>query len=221
MVDYNNFAKTFSKSRKNMKWEEIDYFLDNYLIPLFVKGGLGGILDIWCWSWRLLEQFSTNFDIEKIDYLGIDLSSEMLKSAKNNFPKKEFLELNMLNIDEVNKKFNNIFFIASFHHLNTIEDREEVLKKAYNLLEKWGKIYMTNWALNSEINDKKYKNAVIEKSENKFGSTDYNIVFWENDRYYHCFDLTELKYLAEKNNFKIIENRLFDNKRNFITILEK
>jgi len=60
----------------------------------------------------------------------------MLKFAKNNFPKKEFLELNMLNIDEVNKKFNNIFFIASFHHLNTIEDREEVLKKAYNLLEK-------------------------------------------------------------------------------------
>jgi hypothetical protein len=28
MVDYNNFAKTFSASRKNMKWEEIDYFLD-------------------------------------------------------------------------------------------------------------------------------------------------------------------------------------------------
>jgi hypothetical protein len=30
MVDYNNFAKTFSSSRKNMKWEEIDYFLENY-----------------------------------------------------------------------------------------------------------------------------------------------------------------------------------------------
>jgi hypothetical protein len=26
-VDYNNFAKTFSNSRKNMKWEEIDYFV--------------------------------------------------------------------------------------------------------------------------------------------------------------------------------------------------
>jgi len=35
---------------------------------------------------------------------------------------------------------------------------------------------MTNRALNSEINYKKYKNAVIEKSENKFGSIDYNIV---------------------------------------------
>jgi hypothetical protein len=29
MVDYNNFAKIFSNSRKNMKWEEIDYFLEN------------------------------------------------------------------------------------------------------------------------------------------------------------------------------------------------
>jgi len=28
LVDYNNFAKTFSQSRKNMKWEEIEYFLE-------------------------------------------------------------------------------------------------------------------------------------------------------------------------------------------------
>ena len=216
MVDYNNFAKTFSKSRKNMKWEEIDYFLKKINKEEKLK-----ILDIWCGSWRLLEQFSNNCDIEKIDYLGLDLSSEMLKSAKNNFPDKEFLELNMLNIDKINKLFNNIFFIASFHHLDNLENREEVLKKAYNLLEKWGKIFMTNWALNSEINNKKYEKAVVKNSENKFWSTDYNIVFWEYDRYYHCFDLEELKYLAEKNNFKIIENRLFDNKRNFITILEK
>jgi hypothetical protein len=79
---------------------------------------------------------------------------------------------------------------------------------------------MTNWALNSEINNKKYKDAVIKESKNTFWSTDYNIVFWENDRYYHCFDLSELEHLAEKTKFKIIENRLFDNQRNFITILE-
>jgi len=60
----------------------------------------------------------------------------MLNSAKNSFPDKEFLELNMLNIDKINKLFNNIFFIASFHHLDNLENREEVLKKAYNLLEK-------------------------------------------------------------------------------------
>jgi hypothetical protein len=47
MVDYNNFAKTFSNSRKNMKWEEIDYFLSKIpnLISLGVKGSLK-VLDV-------------------------------------------------------------------------------------------------------------------------------------------------------------------------------
>jgi len=216
MVDYNNFANKFAKSRKNMKWEEIDYFLEK-----IDKNNDLKILDIWCGSWRLLEQFSQNFNIDKINYLWLDLSSEMLVVAKQNFPNKDFLNFNMLDLDKINNKFNNIFFIASYHHLDNIEDREETLKKAYNLLEKWWRIFMTNWALNSEINNEKYNKELIKNSENKFKSTDYNIVFWENDRYYHCFNLSELEYLATKNNFKIIENRLFDSKRNFITILEK
>jgi hypothetical protein len=32
MVDYNNFAKTFSKSRKNMKWLEMEYFLQKLIL---------------------------------------------------------------------------------------------------------------------------------------------------------------------------------------------
>ena len=216
MVDYNNFANKFAKSRKNMKWEEIDYFLEK-----IDKNNDLKILDIWCGSWRLLEQFSNTMNLENISYTWIDLSSWLLEEARKSFPEQKFLELNMLDLDKIENRFNNIFFIASYHHLDNIEDREETLKKAYNLLEKWWRIFMTNWALNSEINNEKYNKALIKKSENKFKSTDYNIVFWENDRYYHCFDLSELEYLATKNNFKIIENRLFDSKRNFITILEK
>jgi hypothetical protein len=37
-TDYNKFAKTFSKSRKNMKWEELEYF--------FSKFDQGSVLDI-------------------------------------------------------------------------------------------------------------------------------------------------------------------------------
>jgi len=46
-VDYNGFAKTFSQSRKNMKWEEISYFLDiiHPLAPSFKSKGRG-ILDV-------------------------------------------------------------------------------------------------------------------------------------------------------------------------------
>ncbi len=218
MVDYNNFAKSFSHSRKNMKWEEIYYFFDQ----INADSSLLRILDIWCWSGRLLEQFSQKFDISNIQYIWLDLSENMLDCARESFPEKEFLNLNMLELDKIqDKKFNYIFFIASFHHLQSVKEREEVLQKTYNLLENWGRIYMTNWALNSEVNDEKYGKSIIQDSKNKHWSTDYNIVFWENDRYYHCFDLKELEYLAKKFGFKIIENRLFDSQKNFITILEK
>jgi hypothetical protein len=30
--NYDDFAKTFAKSRKNLKWEEIDYLLDTYIV---------------------------------------------------------------------------------------------------------------------------------------------------------------------------------------------
>ncbi len=251
MVDYNNFAKEFAKSRKNMKWEEIDYFLESPHLTSPQGRGIS-ILDIWCWSWRLLEQFLSSplapLLRGKGNYTWIDLSSWLLEEAKNSFPEKEFLELNMLNIDKIPKLspflkgstwnvmegegllFNNIFFIASFHHLDNLKDREEVLDKAYNLLEEWWRIYMTNWALNSKINNEKYKNSKLphpnplltrEGIEMNFWSTDYNIVFWKNNRYYHCFDLYELEYLAKNAWFKIIENRLFDTEKNFITILEK
>ena len=231
MLNYDNFAETFAKSRKNMKWQEIDYFLNNYFISSF-KGGLeGDILDIWCGSWRLLEQLLTSPLAPLLKgegkYTWIDLSSWLLKEAKKSFPDKEFLKLNMLDLDspllikEGVRGWSYLFFIPSFHHLDNLEDREEVLKKAYNLLEKWWKIFMTNWALNSKLNKEKYNNSIIENSKNKFWSIDYSIKIWKDTRYYHCFDLSELEYLAKKSWFKIIENRLFDNMRNFITILEK
>jgi hypothetical protein len=41
----------------------------------------------------------------------------------------------MLNLDSIKEQFNSIFFIASFHHLNNLEDRIKVLEKIYNLLK--------------------------------------------------------------------------------------
>jgi hypothetical protein len=114
-----------------------------------------------------------------------------------------------------------MFFYASFHHLQNIDDRITVLSKTYDLLEKWWKVYMTNWALNSELNKKRYSEAEIENSENKYWSVDFNIKIAWNDRYYHCFSLSELEKLSKEIWFKIIENKLFENDRNFITILEK
>jgi len=218
VVDYNKIAKWFSNSRKKMKWEEIDYFISSYLTNFKWKS----FLDIWCWSWRLLEQFSNSFDINKIDYLWLDLSSEMLKNAKDNFPDKEFRNINMTDIDKLEwRKFDYIFFIASFHHLDNISDRINVLKKAKSLLNDNWIIFMTNWALDSDINKEKYSKDIIKNSLNKYWSLDYKIYFWEYPRYYHWFSLDELEYLFDEAWFYIIENRLFGTNKNFISIIKK
>ena len=221
-VDYNNFAKTFSNSRIKMKWEEIDYFL-SFLPsphPSPLKEMDFSILDIWCWNWRflwVLKGKNINFN----NYLWVDLSKWLLEEAKKIYPKNNFLELNMIDLDKINLKFDYIFFIASFHHLDNLSDREEVLKKAYKLLNKNWKIFMTNWALNSELNEKKYSKSIINNSKNKFWSLDYSIKIWEFTRYYHCFSLDELEYLFTETWFNVIENRLFENRRNFISIIQK
>lgn len=217
-VDYDNIAADFSKSRKNMKWEEVNYFISSYLSDFENKD----FLDIGCWSGRLLEQFWDNFDIEKINYLWLDLSALMIDEAKKSYKNKDFLVLDMLSIDQIkDRKFNFIFFIASFHHLQTIEERTQVLEKAKKLLKKDWVIFMTNWYLNSPINDKKYKNDIIENSKNEFWSIDYNIYFWEYARFYHCFSLEELSYLFEKTWFRVVENRAFETNKNFISIIKK
>ncbi|PID86296.1 hypothetical protein CSB08_01390 [Candidatus Gracilibacteria bacterium] len=213
MVDYNNFAKTFSNSRKNMKWEEINYF-----ISLMSLDKPKTVLDVGCGNARLLGCLKSS-KIELIDYLGIDLSSGLLGEAKKAYPKYNFLELDMLDLKKINKKFSDIFFIASFHHLKTIEERLLVLSSLHNLLEKGGRIYMTNWALNSPLNRKKYKSSQINGSENRFGSLDYKIKIGVFSRFYHSFSLEELNYLFSKAGFKVLNNYLFENNKNYVSII--
>ena len=215
MVNYNSFAKTFSNSRKNMKWDEIEYFLDFLKWKKDLK-----ILDVWCWSGRLLwELISNKLDI-KI-YLWIDLSKWLLNEAKKEYTSYNFLELNMLDLNKINKKYDVIFLIATFHHLKNMKERLKVLKNISTLLEKNWKIYMTNWALNSNLNFKKYKDSRIIWSKNDFWNYNYNIKIWKFTRFYHSFDLEELKYLFNKIWFSILENRLYKNDKNFISIFEK
>jgi hypothetical protein len=79
---------------------------------------------------------------------------------------------------------------------------------------------MTNWALNSELNSEKYKNSVIKNSKNEFWSEDYNIKIGEFTRFYHCFSSDELEFLFKETWFEVVENRLFENGRNWVSIIE-
>jgi len=59
------------------------------------------------------------------------------------------------------KKFDVIFFIASFHHLDSFEKRKKVLSETKKLLKEDGIIFMTNWNLQGSFNREKYKKSEI------------------------------------------------------------
>ena len=150
MTNYDAFAKTFAKSRKNLKWEEIEYFREKYLQNIENKN----ILDIWCWSWRLLEHLPNN---SNFFYTWVDNSCEMTLEAKKSHPDKEFIVWEMNNF-KVENTFDFVLFIASFHHLDTVDKRIETLENLKNYINKDSIIFLTNWKLDSDIYAWKYKN---------------------------------------------------------------
>lgn len=77
--------------------------------------------------------------------------------------KKELLEYGLMD---------GIFFIASFHHLHTREERVSVLKQAKKLLSATGKIVMINWHL-MHPSQMQYQHSKI--AEYPDGSADYEI----------------------------------------------
>lgn len=210
--NYDNFAKTFAKSRKNMSWGELDAIIED-----IDKNNFYRIIDIGCGSGRFLEFFVKNLWKFPEKYLGVDNSKEIISEAKRVFPDADFVVAEMQEIDENflvqnnSQKFDAIVLLASFHHLQIENERNLVLENLYKILAENGKIYMTNWNLR---NQEKYKKS--EKSPWEFF-----IKIGDFTRYYHGFALEELEKLFVKNNFIIEKNEIFDGGRNFLTILKK
>lgn len=144
-MSYDAFASTFSESRKNLRWGEIEYFVE-YMKKNF-SGEKISILDVGCGNGRFLETLETS-ELPYL-YLGIDASVGMINEAKKLHPEQSFqvLDMNRLEALSDNEKYQFIVFIASFHHLHTKQERKEVLEKTKKLLSPGGVIMVTNWNL--------------------------------------------------------------------------
>lgn len=220
-VDYNNYAETFARSRQNMKWPEI-----SYLLSFLEKGEW--VIDVACWSGRLIQAYKEHFWFYPHYYYWIDASEKLLKEARGIYPWFDFFTWSMEDsqvYDWCDKVFldakKSIFCIAGLHHIMSLEDRLLTLSHWYNCLKPWETVCMTNWALESPRNKNTYKNALVQNSENEFWSHDFSIKIGKYYRWYHSFTLTELEYLASEAGFHIIENWLFSWEKNFITLLRR
>ncbi len=90
--------------------------------------------------------------------------------------------------------FEALFFIASFHHLETFEERLNVLQEAKKILLPGGKLYMTNWNLLSPENERYIASKTLEYPDE---SVDFSIKIGKHQRFYHAFSLAEYQKLAE------------------------
>lgn len=67
-MSYDNFATTFSNSRKNHPWPELEYIIED-----LKQNEYSSVLDIGCGNGRFLEE-SLKMNYRPIKYLGIDES---------------------------------------------------------------------------------------------------------------------------------------------------
>jgi SAM-dependent methyltransferase len=124
----------------------------------------------------------------------------MVQAAQKLHPKNHFEVIEMEDLNASLGSYDAILFLASFHHLQTIKERQLILNSIHVLLNPSGRIYLTNWNL---LGQPRY-----EKSHR--GNGDFDIKIGEYTRYYHGFTLSELEDLFEESGWNIEKNALFE-----------
>lgn len=84
MVQYDDFAETFGKSRRNLHWDEIDSAIADFLHDFSPTSGI--IADIGCGNGRLLKHIIGHTQSDALKsifstYIGLDSSSNLLDQA--------------------------------------------------------------------------------------------------------------------------------------------
>ncbi|MFA5934836.1 MAG: class I SAM-dependent methyltransferase [Candidatus Paceibacterota bacterium] len=132
------------------------------------------------------------------NYIGIDISREMIKLSKKYLPKANFIigDIEKINIP---RGLDVVFAFASLLHLN-YESFEKILNKFHKKINKDGIIYISL----------KYNKTYKEKiKEDEFGR-----------RFFYFYSIKNLQELASKTGYKIIyKSRQNIRNNNWVTIV--
>jgi len=229
---YDSFAKDFSSTR-HYQWKEFERLSAGLIGQKNIENKY--ILDLGCGNGRL-NKFLRNENSQDIDftgnYIGFDISKELLEEAKNNNKnnrekiidkKTEFIEAGFLDFpkylpSESKNNILQIWAVASFHHLSKISERQKTIKNIYNALEDGGEFVFTVWNLWEQAKYEPQKKEAFWRSVyNPFwNKRDFIIPFGKKKvkRYYYSFEITELHNLLKEAGFEIADSFLSDKKQN-------
>ncbi|MFX0138983.1 MAG: class I SAM-dependent methyltransferase, partial [Candidatus Hodarchaeota archaeon] len=117
--------------------EEFNYDLIQYkewldlLISMMNRGSK--ILDLGCGNGRAVKYFIDR----EFEGVGIDLSNEMLKLARENVPKGEFYKKDFTQLDFENNSFDAIISFFALNHIEK-EKFKQIISKCKKILKKEG-----------------------------------------------------------------------------------
>ncbi len=214
--NYNETALDWDKSRKNLVWPELAN-----LVKRVIPGAK--VLDIGCGNGRLLNILQDK--IPPQDYLGVDVSANLVSLAKNNWPNYNFITADVLSLtDKEIGRFDFIFSIAMLHHLPGRDLQIKTLKILAEKLEVGGSLIIS---VQNFWSRRKYLKLLLKFSWRKifahekidFGDIIFPGFKNKSPRYYHIFTTAGLKKISRQANLKII--KLYKDKFNYYLILRK
>ena len=202
---YDKEAKKYAETRKKF-WHEEKAIL-GVITPLFENKNRVRVLEFWCGSGRFATLLNQNF-ADKFDYVGIDLSDELLSYASKDNPNLTFFQWDITKVIKnfEQESFDLIVWTSSFQHIPSKKERSFLMKNFYRLLDYDWILLMTNRSLSKWFSKKNRKIVLKAKvlSWLKFNnsiSRDLLVPRTDSDwkvykRYYHFFSLKELEKIA-------------------------
>jgi SAM-dependent methyltransferase len=205
----------FNKSRQFYwaGWEK--------LLPYLHQARSLKVLDVGCGNGRLGKFLIARG--RKIEYVGIDNNKYLLKMAKKALPKARLIKQDILKPWPVDEKQDLVAIMGVMHHLALDQDREKVLKWAYEIIKPGGVVFVSFWLFNLSKQFKRLKSdwSKVNIDKNKLGKNDY-LLSWsagvKTNRYCHLYNTQEINKLVKSAKLQIVDDYLEDTSNRYVIL---
>lgn len=190
MSQYDAFAQDFSQTRQR-SWPEFEL-----LYPLLKKNDR--ICDLGCGNARL-RMFLDPQIIPEGNYYGLDISEELLKIGRSEFPKDHFFRGDFTSsLPFGDDQFDHVTAVASFHHILSKKEQHLFLSECRRILRPGGTLFVTTWILPKKykwnnILSGRWKNWIIPFGLEKHPRTYRNVTKGELKRLLKAHKYTDIQ----------------------------